>query len=128
MIGARARHTNGVNGFTLVEVLIASVMALIALAAAPAALRVAGRAVLLARDGTIAVALAQEKIEQLIAGSARLGGGHDSTGQDAAPTKFARHWQVQPAKPRGETRRLSVTVAWDASGHAVTLETVVKTP
>jgi prepilin-type N-terminal cleavage/methylation domain-containing protein len=115
-------------GVTLIEVLVSISVALIALAALPATLQTIRRAATEARDGVAALALAQAKLEELDALGAAPTAGSDSPTSEVASTTFVRTWHVEPSAPRGEVRRLVVSVLWAAGSGGITLETFAWRP
>jgi len=115
-------------GFTMAEVLVSMLVASIALAVVPPALRIAGRTTVLARDGTTAIGLAQAKLEELLAETDVLTDGDDTLAPLAASTTFTRTWRVEPIPPLGEVNRISATVEWDDGGHRISLETFAWAP
>ena len=119
----RCAFRQSCRGLTIIEVLVSMSVASIALAVAPTTLRITGRAIILARDGTTAIGLAQSKLEELIDQPDMGASGEDTVTPLFTPTTFTRTWHVEPAHPRGELRRLLATVRWDDDTHQVTLET-----
>ena len=115
-------------GFTMAEVLVSMLVASIALAVVPPTLRIAGRTMVLARDGTTAIGLAQAKLEELLAETDLLTDGDDTLAPLATSTTFTRTWRVETIPPLGEVHRLSATVEWDDGAHQVTLETFAWEP
>ena len=111
------------RGLTMIEVLVSMSVASIALAVAPTTLRITGRAIIQARDGTTAIGLAQAKLEELIAQTDVRADGEDVLAPPFTPTAFTRTWHVEPIHPREELHRLFATVRWDDGTHQVTLET-----
>jgi len=112
----------------MVEVLVSMLLASIALAMVPTALRITGRATILARDGTTAIGFAQAKVEELLARQDMLNDGDDTATSPGASTAFTRTWRVEAIPPMGEVHRLSATVQWDDGGHQITLETFAWKP
>jgi len=115
------RRRNGTTGLTLVETLISMFLGLVALAAVPIALRVVGAMTSLARDGTIALAAAQSKIEELIAAGSAAADGADEPPSPGASLR--RTWHVESPDPRIPARSVTATVEWDGGAHRLTLET-----
>jgi len=103
-------------GFSVVEAMVATALAGVAVAALAGAATVATTSLRLARDMGTAVALASERLEAL-----RVGPRAD--GDDAWPapdrTVFARRWRRTGG--RGRPAALSVHVAW--ARHAIDLRT-----
>jgi Tfp pilus assembly protein PilV len=122
------RRAGGAAGITLVEVLVAMAVAAIALGACPGFLVVIGRAAVLAREGTAAVALAQAKLEELAGGPDVPGAGGDAPAPGATPAAFARTWRIEAVAPRREIRRIAVAVRWAGGAHEVVLETLAWRP
>jgi len=115
-------------GFSLIEVLISLAVGVIALSALPTTLRVTGNAARLARDGTIAVGLAQAKLEELIGDPTRRVAGEDTVTVPGAASAFTRSWDVAPVLGPGSALALSTTVTWNDERHEVAMETSVWTP
>jgi prepilin-type N-terminal cleavage/methylation domain-containing protein len=116
------------RGLTMIEVLVSMSVASIALALAPTTMRITGRAIILARDGTTAIGIAQAKLEQLIDQPDVGADGEDTVAPPFTPTTFTRTWHVEPIHPQGELLRLLATVRWDDDTHEVTLETCTWEP
>ena len=116
------------RGLTMIEVLVSISVASIALAVAPTTLRIAGRAMILARDGTTATGLAQAKLEELIAHTDVSAHGEDTVAPQSTSTTFTRTWRAEPVHPQGELHRLFATVRWDDDTHQLTLETCTWKP
>jgi hypothetical protein len=93
----------------VLEALASAVVAGLALAGLTAVASLATSGLRLARDTTIALALAAERLEALRVGP-RANGDDSRTGPDG--TVFARSWRS--AGGRGTPARLSVHVAWVA--------------
>jgi Tfp pilus assembly protein PilV len=104
-------------GFAVVEALVALVLAGIAIAALVASAAATVRHVRLARDRSIAVALAADRLEGLRAGARDTG--RDEI--DAAGSRWLRTWSSDGG--RGSPVRLQVQVEW-ADGH-VSLDSAV---
>lgn len=119
------RNTKRRRGVTLMEVLVSVSIASIAVLSAPTALRIGGRAALVARDGSTAIGLGQEKLEELMAHPGDTGAGSDTRHVAGSPTLFERGWSVEVRPPANRLRRLSVGVRWDDGAHEITLETLV---
>lgn len=105
-------------GFSVVEALIATLLAGIALAGLATVAAVSSRALRQARDTTVAVTLAGETLETLRAGPRQNGA---DVVTDAAGTRFTRRWSARGG--RGRPAALSSRVDW--SGHAVDAATEV---
>ncbi len=107
-------------GFTLVEILVAVSVTLVALAAVPVTHRVTARMLAGARDGTAAVGLAQAKLEELMENPGGAPGrGHDTI--VLGSSAFERRWTLDADRPGSPTCRIAVTVSWRGT-HAVKLE------
>jgi prepilin-type N-terminal cleavage/methylation domain-containing protein len=115
-------------GFTLIEVLIALAVGVIALSALPTTLRITGNATLLARDGTIALGFAQAKLEELIGDPSRRVAGEDVVTVPGTASTFARSWNVTPVSGPGSALSLSTTVTWDNERHEIAMETSIWMP
>lgn len=124
----RGAFKESYRGLTIIEVLVSMSVASIAFAVAPTTLRITGRTIILARDGTTAIGLAQAKLEELIAQMDVRAGGEDTVAPPFTPTAFTRTWHVESIHPRGELHRLSATVRWDDGTHQVTMETCTWEP
>jgi hypothetical protein len=117
----RPERRGAVTGFALVELLVSVSLGLVALAAVPIALRVASAMTALARDGTLALAMAQGKLEELIVAGEAAAGGSDEPAPAAGP--FRRAWEVgPPPDPRTPARSITATVEWGDGAHRLTLE------
>ena len=110
------RHT---QGFSVVEALVGAALAGVALAGLAAVAGLATRSLCLARDGGVALALAQERTEALRAGP-RANGADTRTAADG--TVFRRSWQVTGG--RGVPVRLTVQVAWGRRTQGLATEVV----
>jgi Tfp pilus assembly protein PilV len=93
-------------GFAVVEALVALLLAGIAIAALTASAAATVRHVHLARQRSVALALASDRLEALRAGSRDAG--RDEI--DAAGTRYVRTWTSDGG--RGAPVRLQVEVAW----------------
>ena len=108
------------RGFTLVEVLVAMVIAVVALVSLAQLMAITLRMQMLGRNETSAVRLAQSKIDQLVAvdfddplvnAKVAVGGsvtGDIATYNDTPDPNYHRRWQVSAIA--GETRIRSLTV------------------
>lgn len=106
--------TRAVRGSSVVDAMVATALAGIALGALAAVAALSTTSLRLARDTGTALALAGERLETLRA--AQVGDGDD---EQVAPdgTRFRRRWQH--AGGRGMPHRLAVRVEWP--GHALEL-------
>lgn len=104
-------------GFSIVEALAAAALAGVALAALATVAGLARRSLLLARQTSVALALADERLEGLRAGP-RIEGA--DTRMAAGGTSFSRRWIVQDG--RGGPTRLQVEVRWGARVVALATE------
>ena len=95
-------------GFSVAEALVGTALAGIALAALSAVAGLGTRGLALARDTTVAVALASERLEALRTGPRRDG---NDTVRAPHGTVFARTWTT--AGGRGRPARLAVRVTWE---------------
>lgn len=116
------------TGFTLIEILIGLSVGLIALGALPTTQRITAAATMAARDGTMAVAFAQAKLEELLADPGRRVAGEDAVTLPGTATTFARAWSVAPVPRTPGVLSLSTTVTWDDDRHEVRMETSVWNP
>ena len=103
-------------GSSVVEAVVATLLAGIAVAALAATAGMAVNGLRLARDSGTALALAAERLEAL-RGGPRANGSDGPVGADG--TRFVRIWSVTDG--RGAPSRLSVQLAWGR--HALTLAT-----
>ena len=94
------------SGFSVVEALVALVLAAVALAALTAAAAASVSHVRLARDRVCALELASARLESLRAGPRTS----DADEVDDAGTRFARTWHSDDG--RGGADRLHVEVTW----------------
>lgn len=118
---------NVTRGFSLIEVLIATTIVVVALAGLAQVFVIATAANNGSRARTVATILAQEKLEELLASDGDVGGGTDfidargqRLGDGASPprgTTYVRHWSVEPVaqSPQGSAM-LQVWVALSTSG------------
>ena len=102
-------------GFSVVEALVGTLLAGVALAGLAAVAGLATRALTLARDTSVAIALAGERLEAMRAGP-RADGSDTVTGLG---TTFTRRWSTTGG--RGLPAELRVAVAWGA--HTVEVAT-----
>jgi Tfp pilus assembly protein PilV len=105
-------------GFSVVEALVAAALAGVALAGLSTVAGLARRSLLLARETSVALALASERLESLRVGP-RADGADAPSAADG--TTFSRRWTVEDG--RGGPTRLRVEVRWGA--HAVALASEV---
>jgi len=103
-------------GSSVVEAVVATLLAGIAVAALAATAGMTVNGLRLARDSGTALALAAERLEAL-RGGPRANGSDGPVGADG--TRFVRIWSVTDG--RGAPSRLSVQLAWGR--HALTLAT-----
>ncbi len=118
-------HRSG-GGFTMAELLVSLSVALITVAAVPTTARILAAMTATARHGTVAVALAQAKLEELIVQADPTSRGSDAIVLETVT--FARRWDGEETKPGTGARLVSVEVEWDDVTHRVRLETIVRTP
>ena len=114
------------NGFTLIEILIA----LGIFTAAILGVAISATSVIKANQSsystTIAINLAQDKLEELKALPASLASGGPVTDSINGET-FSRSWTVTSDSPITGMKRIDVTVTWtDYSSHSITLRSAVK--
>ena len=108
--------TNNERGFTLVEVLVALVIATVALVSLAELMAITLRMQMLGRNETSAIRLAQSKIDQLVAvtfttAPVAVGGSltSDITSYNDTPESgYHRRWQISAIT--GETRIRTLTV------------------
>jgi prepilin-type N-terminal cleavage/methylation domain-containing protein len=108
--------TNNERGFTLIEVLVALVIATVALVSLAELMAITLRMQMLGRNETSAIRLAQSKIDQLVAvnftnATVAVGGSltSDLTNYNDSPESgYLRRWQISAIT--GETRIRSLTV------------------
>jgi type IV pilus assembly protein PilV len=114
------------DGFTLIEVLIAMGI----FTAAVLGVAISATSVIKANQSsystTIAINLAQDKLEELKALPASLASGGPVTDTINGET-FSRSWTVTSNSPITGMMRIAVTVAWtDYGSHSITLSSAVK--
>jgi prepilin-type N-terminal cleavage/methylation domain-containing protein len=102
----------GPRGLSLVEVLVSlSLVASIGVAATGLGVALAALATA-ARAEAVGLALASEKLEELIATSPELrGDGFDEV--ERSGVRVVRQWRVATGDPEPELSRLEVTARWD---------------
>jgi hypothetical protein len=105
------------DGFTVVEALVALVLASLAAAALAAAVSAGARGLAAARTLSRGVVAAQDALGPLTATSPT--GPTSDTDTLAGMPPLRREWTVEPG--RGRPTSLAVQVRWDS--HALTLET-----
>jgi Tfp pilus assembly protein PilV len=105
------------RGSSVVEALVGAVLASVALGGLAGAAGLATYGLALARDTSVALALASERLESL-----RVGVRVDGTDTTVAPhgTTYDRSWQVTPG--RGDPDRLSVEIVWGTRRLSLTTE------
>jgi hypothetical protein len=114
------------SAFALVEILVAVSVALVVFGALPATHQIIARLLDRARDDTAAVALAQAKLEEIIADPAAAApGGGDAPAVGRA--RFERRWTVLSEEPTLATWTVTVTVG-SSGNRPVTLESVAWVP
>jgi len=108
--------TNNERGFTLVEVMVALVIATVGLVSMAQLMAITLRMQMLGRNETSAIRLAQSKIDQLVAvnftsATVAVGGsltGDITTYNDTPESGYHRRWQISAIT--GETRIRTLTV------------------
>jgi len=108
--------TNNERGFTLVEVMVALVIATLGLVSMAQLMAITLRMQMLGRNETSAIRLAQSKIDQLVAvnftsATVAVGGsltGDITTYNDTPESGYHRRWQISAIT--GETRIRTLTV------------------
>lgn len=131
----RSRRTRSPRGFTLIEVMVASAILLVGIAAVVSALSISTRTAAHQRHVTQALHVTENLMEGLLlanAGHATLDTGDhgprwfNDVGEetDAASTYEVR-WSVEANKPIEGMKRLTVTTRWkeEARERAVSLTT-----
>jgi type II secretory pathway pseudopilin PulG len=95
------------DGFSIVEALVAAALAGIALASLSTVAALARRSLVRARDTSVALALATERLETL-----RIGPRADGSDVQVAAggTRFVREWTI--AEGRGGPTEMRVEVSW----------------
>jgi Tfp pilus assembly protein PilV len=106
-----------IDGFSIVEALVAAGLAGIALAGLSTVALLARRSLVQARDTSVALALATERLEAL-----RVGPRVDGSDVRVATggTRFTREWTV--AEGRGGPTEVRVEISWRERVLAVTTE------
>jgi Tfp pilus assembly protein PilV len=114
------------DGYLVIEIMAALLLASIALSGLVSVLVTSVRGVDFGRHATAAANLGQDKIEQIRnTAYAALANGSDSVTQTDMATAYARSWTVA-AGPTGTTKKVTVTVSWtDQTSHQITLQTIV---
>ncbi|MGH7860198.1 MAG: type II secretion system protein [Candidatus Binatia bacterium] len=120
------------NGFTLVEVLVATAIFAAVLSALPPMLIASAHASLQTRETTAATILAATKVEELRALPTLVSGSYsdpesldEDGGTTGSGTQYLRSWVVSDG-PAAGTHEVSVRVAWSHRGEqAVDLDTVI---
>jgi len=110
---------SGRAGFSVVEAMVATALAGVAVAALAGAAAVATTSLRLARDTGTALALASERLEALRVGP-RADGDDTWTAPDG--TVFARRWR--PSGGRGRPALFSAHVGWGRRGIDLRTEAV----
>lgn len=115
------------RGFTMIDLLVCMGLISVAITAVPITLRIMARSTALARTGSTALALAQAKLEELIAQGHSATSGNDTIALGA--TTFRRKWNGDTDPMGHRSQRLTVVVGWDAGRrHRVALESVLEKP
>jgi Tfp pilus assembly protein PilV len=120
------RERDGERGFTVVEVLVATAVAVFGLAGALGLHMASARATSYTRHASEAAIVGEAKLEQLIVaqGAALVDGNDrvDATGTARSDGLFTRSWTVTPGT---STTIVTLTVAWteDDGGHQITYST-----
>ena len=114
------------DGFTLIEILIAMSI----FTAAVLGVAISATSVIKANQSsystTIAINLAQDKLEELKALPASLASGGPVTDTINGET-FSRSWTVTSNSPISGMKRIDVAVTWtDYGSHSITLSSAVK--
>lgn len=111
---------NGIRGFSLIEVLIATTIVVVALAGLAQVFVIASAASHGSKARTVATILALEKLEELLAFDEGIGGGADfidargqrleSGGSPPQGTAYVRRWVVEPVP--GSAHDAAVLQVW----------------
>lgn len=120
-------------GFTFNELLVA--MSIVVLAVMGYSLSSANviRRQTMSSHSTVAIHLAQDKIEELQAQRTLIdgdlcpnGGDHGISANDATPGLFDRCWRIAPSFLGANLKQIDVVVSWqDHETHRVTLSTLI---
>ncbi len=119
-VAGRRRH----RGFTLIEVLISMTIFSVAILGLAIGASSVMRANQTSYFSTIAVSLAQDKLEELKANPATLASNSDTDTIDNVV--FTRNWTETPDSPVSGVSRIDVTVEWtDHNTHTVSISSAV---
>lgn len=125
------------GGFTLVEVLMAILLLVIALVGLATVTVSVMNSNDLSKKVTTATTLAKDKMEELKnAGATQAGYNGLVNGSDTVETIYARLWTVgavgttAPDNDTAKMKKITVTVTWTWKGnsHTVTLDTIISKP
>ncbi len=120
-VAGRRRH----RGFTLIEVLISMTIFSVAILGLAIGASSVMRANQTSYFSTIAVSLAQDKLEELKANPASLASGGPVT-DTTDGVVFTRNWTVTPNYPVAGVSRVDVQVDWtDYIAHTVSISSAV---
>jgi prepilin-type N-terminal cleavage/methylation domain-containing protein len=118
------------GGFTLIEVLVATVMVAIAIGYSMDASRLVSWSHAYARNTEVAQRIAVTQMEELLSAynsDVRLADGmhtqaYDLTGNaSATPSVFTAQWKIQQDVPITKIMRIDMYVNWDDGGHTHTV-------
>lgn len=126
------RFYGGQAGFTFNELLVAMNIVVVAVFGYSLSSFDVLRRQTVGDHSTVAIHLAQDKIEELLARKnlpdgdlCPSGGDHGISPTGKAPGIFDRCWRVMPSALGGDLKQLDVTVSWrDHSAHQVTLSSL----
>ncbi len=119
-VAGRRRH----SGFTLIEVLISMTIFSVAILGLAIGASSVMRANQTSYFSTIAVSLAQDKLEELKANPATLASNSDTDTIDNVV--FTRNWTETPDSPVSGVSRIDVQVEWtDHLSHTVSISSAV---
>ena len=112
----------GNRGFTLIEVIIAGFILVIALLGVISTTVIVIKSNSLSKTMTTATTLAKDKMEQL-----KNTGYNSLAGTDTADSIYTRTWTVTDGSPAADMKTIVVTVLWNWQGaqHNVSLTTIV---
>ena len=123
---------NATRGFSLIEVLIATTIVVVALAGLAQVFVITTAANNGSKARTVATILAQERLEELLASDGTVGGGTDfvdargqrlgAGGSPPRGTAYVRQWSVEPVTESAQGAAvLQVWVTLSTGGEAVRL-------
>ena len=126
MAKKRLQRNSANQGFTIIEVLVAMGIFTVAILGVAISATSVIKANQVSYSTTIAINLAQDKLEDLKANPTSLASGSESPILDDSGEAFARSWTVTANSPVTGVTKIDVTVTWtDYTAHTITLSSVV---